>query len=376
MIKFLRSHLFWKIFGTYMLVILAAGLIIFASMNLFLGSALGRHKEGMEHMMPPMIFINGRGIDLIASYRSAMNESLAFSAVVAFALAVVASLLLSQRVTNPVKTMMGASQQIAQGDYRKRVPSKDSKSGDELDQLAISFNQMAEKLQQIEEMRRQLLADVSHELRTPLTAIKGSMEGLMDNVLPADRDTYESVYREADRLQRLVEDLQELSRVQSSGLSLNKTKVQIKDVIKVAVQQMQPALNKKKISLSIEMESKLPLVQADEDRILQVLINLLSNAQQFTPKNGQVRIDARADKKEIIVSVKDSGLGIRSSDLSRIFERFYRSDKSRTRAEGGGSGIGLTIAQTLVHAHGGRIWAESAGEGQGSIFYFSLPISK
>jgi signal transduction histidine kinase len=283
-------------------------------------------------------------------------------------------LYISRRFTAPVKTMMEASQRIAQGDYSKRVLANEKNTADELDQLAQSYNQMAEKLQKIEEMRRQLLADVSHELRTPLTAIKGSMEGLVDGVLPANRETYESIYHEADRLQRLVEDLHELSRVQSTGLVLHMKDININALVRTAQKRLQAAFNNKKIHLSTHIDKNIPKIKADEDRITQVLINLLSNALQFTPPSGAVVIAVRKEKNELVTSVQDDGVGIRASDLPHIFERFYRADKSRSRAEGGGSGIGLTIAQSLVHAHGGRIWAESAGEGKGSIFYFSLPI--
>ena len=137
---------------------------------------------------------------------------------------------------------------------------------------------------------------------------------------------------------------------------------------------MQPAFDEKKIKLVSELQDKLPKVKADEDRLLQVIINLLSTALQFTPKKGSVKISAAKNKNDLIISIADTGIGIKQRDLDHIFERFYRADKSRSRQEGGGSGIGLTIAQSLVHAHGGRIWVESEGEGKGSVFHFSLPL--
>ena len=137
---------------------------------------------------------------------------------------------------------------------------------------------------------------------------------------------------------------------------------------------MRPAFDEKKVKLESEIQDKLPRVKGDEDRLLQVIINLLSNALQFTPSRGRVKVRAEKNKNNLIVSVADNGIGIKPQDLEHIFERFYRADKSRSRHEGGGSGIGLTIAQSLVRAHGGRIWVESDGEGKGSVFYFSLPI--
>jgi len=320
-----------------------------------------------------------RGIGIGENFRMAMNDALVYAALAAFAAGGIASLLLSRRLMAPVKSMMQASQRIAEGDYSERVPITSGLSitnQDELDQLAHSFNSMAEKLEQIELMRRQLIADVSHELRTPLTAIKGSMEGLIDGVLPADHSTYESVYHEADRLQRLVEDLQELSRVESGRIELTLKPVNLSVLIKNAMQRMHPAFDEKKVKLESAIQGKLPHVKADEDRLLQVIINLLSNALQFTPKKGSVKVTAAKNKNDLVVSIADNGIGIKPQDMEHIFERFYRSDKSRSRQEGGGSGIGLTIAQSLVRAHGGHLWVQSEGEGKGSVFHFSLPINR
>ena len=376
MIRAIRSHISWKIFLTYLLVILVGGVVLVETMNLYFPPALDRHLQHMSPLMQQTMGIP-RPPGFLQYFRSAIDESLIYSALAAFGIALLASLILSRRLTTPVKSIMQASQRIAEGDYSHRVSisaRQDHKFRDELDQLAISFNQMAERLQQIEEIRRQLIADVSHELRTPLTTIKGSMEGLMDGVLPANPETYQSVYREADRLQGLVEDLHELSRVESGKIALNLKSVNITHLIHTAQKQMQSAFDEKHITLNDEIQKNLVRVKADEDRILQVLINLLGNAMQFTPPDGSVTISAKRQEKNVLVSVKDTGIGIQPHDLPHIFERFYRADKSRSRQEGGGSGIGLTIAQSLVYAHGGRIWAESEGEGRGSTFSFTLPI--
>jgi signal transduction histidine kinase len=376
MLSVIRRHLSWKIFLTYLLVIVVGSGILVATLNLSIGSSVDRHMMRMGPFIVEMID-GPRNAGIGENFRMAMNDALVYAGLAAFAAGGIASLLLSRRLMAPVKSMMQASQRIAEGDYSKRVPTSSTSSAtnqDELDQLAHSFNRMAEKLEQVETMRRQLIADVSHELRTPLTAIKGSMEALIDGVLPAERSTYESVYREADRLQRLVEDLQELSPVESGGIQLTLKPINISLLINTALKRMQPAFDEKKIKLVSELEEKNPRVMVDEDRILQVIINLLSNSLQFTPKKGVVKVSAEKNKNDLIISIKDSGIGIKPHDLEHIFERFYRADKSRSRQEGGGSGIGLTIAQSLIHAHGGRIWVESEGEGKGSVFHFSLPI--
>jgi two-component system sensor histidine kinase BaeS len=376
MLSAIRRHLSWKIFLTYLLVIVVGSGILVATLNLSIGSSVDRHMMRMGPFIIEMID-GPRNAGIGENFRMAMNDALVYAGLAAFAAGGIASLLLSRRLMAPVKSMMQASQRIAEGDYSKRVPTSTTSSAtnqDELDQLAHSFNRMAEKLEQVENIRRQLIADVSHELRTPLTAIKGSMEGLIDGVLPAEQSTYESVYREADRLQRLVEDLQELSPVESGGIKLTLKPININLLIRTALKRMQPAFDEKKIKLVSELQEKNPKVMVDEDRILQVIINLLSNSLQFTPKKGVVKVSADKNKNDLIISIKDSGIGIKPHDLEHIFERFYRADKSRSRQEGGGSGIGLTIAQSLIHAHGGRIWVESEGEGKGSTFHFSLPL--
>ncbi len=233
---------------------------------------------------------------------------------------------------------------------------------------------MADKLEKTETMRRQLIGDVTHELRTPLAAIKGYMEGLMDGVLPAEPETYQQVHTEIDRLQRLVNDLQELSRVEAGAFQLKPVSVSLPGLIETIKGNLGHQFEDKGIQLETQVEPHLPNIMVDKDRILQVLTNLVGNALQYTPSGGKVSIRAARDKSEILISVSDTGIGIAPDHLPFIFNRFYRTDKSRTRASGG-SGIGLTIAQALVKAHHGRIWAESAGEGKGSSFHFTLPAA-
>jgi histidine kinase len=235
---------------------------------------------------------------------------------------------------------------------------------------------MAGKLDQVEAMRRRLIGDVSHELRTPLTAIKGSMEGLMDGVLPATQETFQQIHAEADRLNRLVDDLQELSRVEARAYELEIRPLDVSSLVRTVTKRLVPQAESKHILLDIELAPDLPRVLADEDRAVQVLTNLTGNALQYTPGNGHVTISGEQMNHEVQISVRDAGIGIPSEHLPHIFDRFYRVDKSRSRRVGGGSGIGLTIARALVEAHGGRIWAESAGEGLGSTFHFTLPLEK
>jgi len=372
MMKTIRSHLAARLFLAFLGVVFLAGTIHTLAMNLYITSAYDRHfanlGEGLQRMMGNM-----RGLNLFENFRSAVNESMLISASAALVIVAFASIVISRRITRPIQSLTRASHQIAQGRYDQRIPPEDIHE-DELGQLGTSFNQMAEKLESTEAMRRQLIADISHELRTPLTAIKGSIEGLIDHVLQPDEPTFHQIYREADRLQRLVEDLQELSRVEALAFNLKLERSSIYDIIQSAIQALEPAFRQKGVALESRVDDALPLVMVDRDRILQVLQNLLGNSLHFTPSQGKVVISAEAAGRALRVIVEDNGIGIAPEHLPHIFERFYRADRSRSRGNGGGSGIGLTISKSLVEAHHGEISAFSEGLGKGSRFTFTLPL--
>jgi histidine kinase len=317
----------------------------------------------------------GRGgvAQLFADFRASFNEALMYAVIAAMAVAVTLSFLFSRRVVAPVRAMSLAAQRIADGRYDERV---EVNGEDELARLAARFNQMAEKLNQVEAMRRRLIGDVSHELRTPLTAIKGSMEGLMDGILPANVETYQQIHAETERLNRLVDDLQELSRVESRAYELDIQSVDLHSLVRTVAKRLCPQAESKRISLNVDLSPDFPRVLADQDRIIQILINLAGNALQYTPEGGKITISAKRLNGAVQISVRDTGSGIPPEHVDHIFDRFYRVDKSRSRQSGGGSGIGLTIARALVEAHGGRIWVESAGEAQGSVFHFTLTAAK
>jgi histidine kinase len=184
------------------------------------------------------------------------------------------------------------------------------------------------------------------------------------------------IHQEADRLARLVDDLQELSRVEAGAYPLDIHPVEVSTLVQTTLKRFSAQTREKAIELISDLPADLPPVLADQDRIIQVLTNLVGNAMQYTPKEGQVTIQANRHEDEIHISVIDTGIGIPAEHIPHLFTRFYRVDKSRSRQAGGGSGIGLTIARHLVEAQGGRIWAESDGEGYGSTFTFTLPIPK
>jgi histidine kinase len=201
------------------------------------------------------------------------------------------------------------------------------------------------------------------------------MEGLMDGVLPANAETFEQVRMEANRLSRLVDDLQELSRVEAGSYRLDLHPVALSTLVETTIKRLSRQFDGKQITLTRRLSPDLPAILADEDRVTQVLTNLLGNALAYTPAGGEVTVSAAKVGGAVQVSVQDNGIGLPAESLPHLFDRFYRVDKSRSRAAGGGSGIGLTIAKAVVEAHGGRIWAESAGEGQGSTFSFTIPFS-
>lgn len=375
MMSAIRHRLGAKIFVTFLGVFLLGAVVLVVTIQFAAPTAFARHMGQGLGQGQGMGMGMGQGQGMMQSFyddfRSGVNEALGVAALAAVIVAVGTSLALSRRIVAPLRAMTTASRRIAEGKYDERVSVA---SKDELGQLGESFNQMAEQLEQVEAMRRQLIGDVSHELRTPLTAIKGSMEGLIDGVLSADAETYEQIRAEAERLSRLVDDLQELSRVEAHAYPLDFREVDISSLVATAIKRLTPTARAKRITLTSSLPRDLPRLHADEDRLGQVLTNLTANGIQYTPEGGAVTISVERRNGEIQISVADTGVGIPPEHLAHIFTRFYRVDKSRSRALGGGSGIGLTIARHLVEAHGGRIWAESEGEGKGSRFVFTLPL--
>ncbi len=379
MLGYIRRHLSLKLFLSYLFVILVGVVVLASSSDLIVPTAFQRHLGDMGAMMSNRMGGSQAGLDqsLFDNFRAAVTEALSVAVLAATLMAVIASVFISRQVVAPVQAMMAASQRIADGHYgeRVRVPGDVARQEmDELGQLALSFNQMAARLERTESMRRQLIGDVTHELRTPLTTIKGSMEGLMDGVLPANEETYMQIYREADRLQRLVNDLQELSRIEAGAYELQRQTTTVKTLVDSTVARLQRQFEEKGVSLSTQIPQELPFIKVDPDRLSQVLLNLLGNALQYTPPGGEAGITASYQQNEVRVAISDNGIGVPPEDLAYLFTRFYRVDKSRARSIGG-SGIGLTIAKHLVEAHGGRIWAQSPGAGKGSTFVFTIPLA-
>jgi two-component system phosphate regulon sensor histidine kinase PhoR len=232
------------------------------------------------------------------------------------------------------------------------------------------------ELKRLEQARREFVANVSHELRTPLTAIKGYAETLLHGGLADEASAAEFVRvidRHAERLRLLIEDLLDLAAVEQGRARLDLLPISAAEAAAQAVGVVRPASEARGQTLEVDVPADLPAIRADRDRLAQVLINLLDNAIKFTPEGGRIRIEARADGDRLEIAVRDSGPGIPQEDLGRIFERFYRVERSRDRREGG-TGLGLAIAKHLVQAMDGSIEATSA-PGAGSTFRVTLPLA-
>ena len=303
------------------------------------------------------------------AFKSALSEAMLVAGLIGVIVAIVISFFVTHRIMVPVSRLVQASKRIASGHYAERVPQL---SRDELGEMAGSFNEMAAALETTERRRLELIGDVAHELRTPVATLEGYMEGLMDGVVKPSEEIWISLHEEAGRLRRLIDDLQELSRAEARQIPLHLAVVNPLEIARAAVERLEHQFKEKGLEFRATLPPTLPAVQADHDRSIQVLTNLLTNALRYTPVPGNVSLELAAIEGAVQFKVTDTGMGISAEHLPHLFERFYRVDKSRSRMLGG-SGVGLTIAKALVEAMGGQIEAASGGSGQGSTFTFTLP---
>jgi signal transduction histidine kinase len=311
----------------------------------------------------------GAGFPLTPALYMAIGRFFLWGGLVAVAVAVAITFFLSRRILSPIKALTLASKRLGQGDFSQRVQFADKS---EIGELAQTFNSMASDLERAEQLQRNMVADIAHELRTPLSNIKGYLEAVRDGVIKPDAKTIRSLDEEAILLSRLVDDLQDLALAEAGELKLVCQTEDVSKLINQTVAAIQAQTMTKELLVSIDLPDRLPPVNVDYHRISQVLRNLLENAAAHTAKGGSITVTARQQGNWVEVSVTDTGEGIPAEDLPNIFERFYRVDKSRTRATGG-SGLGLTIAKRLVEANGGKIEVQSE-LGKGSRFSFTIPV--
>ena len=359
---------------------LATRLLVAQAMVLIAGAAT---TWLVATIVGPGIFhehLRRAGVGHTSAEAGHVEEAFTSALLIALGVALAASLLMTlavsayftRRVQRSTSAVTLAASRITEGHYGSRVPSP--AMGLEFELLADTVNQLAQRLGDVEDTRRRILADLAHEMRTPLAAIEAHLEAVEDGVRQLDGDTLGILHGATQRLHRLAEDIGTVSRAQEGQIDLRRTSTSPAALLEGAAAAVEEAYSARGVTLVVAPATTAE-VMVDPERLGQVLGNLLENALRHTPAGGRVDLIAstpRAGWVELVV--RDTGAGISADHLGRIFERFYRADPARTR-EHGGSGIGLTISRALVEAHGGRLTAGSAGPGTGSTFRIELPAA-
>lgn len=307
---------------------------------------------------------------LLNGFESAWGRGAFWSVIFGGGAAAALSYLLSKRIMQPLLQMQRITDKFAAGEMTARMPMSDIP---ELNRFAESFNRMALALDNVEQRRRELVSDLTHELRTPLTIVEGYLEGLADGTIDTSPDIYQRLSGETQRLKRLVNDLQELSKAEAGYLPINAKKFDLQSLLKELYDRFSDQLIESEKQLILSIPNDIPRAYGDPERVEQILVNLLGNAFCYT-LDGSVTIRAEMKQGMLWVSIIDTGIGISDEDLPHIFERFWRSDRSRNR-KSGGTGIGLAITKHLVELQQGIIQVESTLN-KGSTFSFSIPIAQ
>lgn len=309
------------------------------------------------------------------AFVTASGLSFAVALLVALVTGVVLALFLTRRIERSLRRMRQTTGRVAAGDYSARVP--DLAMGAEFDDLAGAFNAMAAALSDVEATRTKMLGDLAHEMRTPLATVEAHLEGMQDGIIVADEATLAMLLEQIGRLARLGEDIALVTSAEEGRLSMRREPVPVARIVETAVAQESARYAAKGVALDVAVADAAgrAVLDADVDRMGQVLTNLLDNALRHTPAGGAVRLAALRAGPRIRLSVADSGEGIAPEHLAHVFERFYRADTARDRAHGG-SGVGLAIVRSITRAHGGVATVDSAGPGLGSTFTVDLPVHR
>ncbi len=343
----MRNRLLWKLLLiTVVPVIGVIILIIWLAIN----------QLSANYFMALMKKYDVSPTDIHQMFLTSIHYYLIWASLAALAVAFLLSFLLTRRVLKPLSQMSNITKDIAAGDFHARV---DVVTHDEVGQLGLAFNRMADSLEGIEQLRKNMVSDVAHELRTPLTNLRGYLEALNDKVIEPSPETLKMLQEENLRLVHLVDSLQQLARADAARAYLKREKLDPTAELKQLLALYQSGFLEKNITVTTHLAEGL-IVSADRDKLLQALRNLLENSYKYTPENGLVEITSCRKNKEIEIRFSNSGPGIDEADLPFIFERFFRAERSRSR-DAGGAGIGLSITKELVEAHGGRVGAESSG---------------
>ena len=330
------------------------------------------HLQQMEQAGVRIRYVQTQLVD---GFEDAWSRSTLWSAIAGAIAAGSLSYWVSKRITQPLTQMKTVTQKFSQGQLEERVPPSEIP---ELEQLGASFNRMAASIEGMEHRRRQLIGDLTHELRTPMTVIRGYLEELRDGRLEPTADLYQRLARESARLERLVNDLQDLSKAEAGYLPIHLQPLDPRPLLAALIEKFAAQLLDDGPVLTLDAPTQLPAVLADADRLEQILVNLLGNALCHTPSGFitlrvSIAPKTRQTQPHLWIAVEDTGEGIAAEDLPHIFERFWRSGQTQS-SHPIGTGIGLAIAKRLVELQGGRIEVESQ-PGQGSTFQFCLPCA-
>ncbi len=371
----MKLSLFWKLMLAFAIVVLVSLGAVVLLANQVTTAELHRAMMGEGNGPGGMTGsggMMGRGLTLAQEAAvQRVNGAVIAGGALALIAALVVGFVVFRGITRPVEQLTRAAQAVSGGDLSARVAIR---SGDELADLGSTFNAMADNLQHGEQLRRDMTADVAHELRTPLAVIQSNLEAMLDGVYPLDAGHLSGVLEQTKVLTRLVEDLRTLALAEAGQLPLDRQPVDPGGLTAMVASGFRPRAAQKGVSIETDIAPDTPQASLDSQRMFQVLSNLIDNAIRYTPGGGHIVVGARRDgDRRVVLSVRDSGSGIPADDLPFVFERFYRADKSRARAEGG-SGLGLAIARSIVEAHGGAIRAVSEDR-QGTMIEVSLPAA-
>ncbi|WP_346897819.1 HAMP domain-containing sensor histidine kinase [Clostridium sp. UBA7503] len=296
-----------------------------------------------------------------------LDNILIFVGIFSLCISIFIGVLISTSISKPIGSVVKATNFIATGKYKNKI--KEESNIKEIKEMISSVNTLANSLDEEEKIRKILTKDISHELRTPLTTMQGQLEALIDGIWEPTEERLQSIHEEVQRLSRLVGSLEHLSRYESEDLILNKSEVNIKNLMEMILINFEKQLHDKNISVNNKSENF--IINIDRDKITQALVNIISNGIKYTEFGGIIKITCHKERNITIIHIKDSGIGISKEHLPYIFQRFYRADESRTRATGG-AGIGLTISKAIIEAHEGNIKVKSEVN-KGTEFIIEIP---
>jgi signal transduction histidine kinase len=358
----------------------ADGNVVYDERNQRTGSALSDSERGsalsidVNGMTAGYLLLGAQGRGALATneqdFLDQLQRTLLIAALLAAGLGITIGVVISRTVSRPLSQLAQAARAFAAHNWAQRVQVGGT---EEVAEVSFAFNAMADAVQQAETLRRNLMADVAHELRTPLTVLQGNLRAMLDGVYPLERGEIATLFDESRLLNRLVDDLRELALAEAGQLKLNRQPIDLAALIGSTVANFMPVAEERGLKLEAKID-RMVEVYADPDRVGQVLRNLIANALWHTPPQGQIIIETQPIDRGVRVIVTDPGEGIAPEEVPHVFDRFYRTARSRTRLSGG-SGLGLAIAKSLIEAMDGQIGVDSE-LGKGSRFWFTLPQSE